>query len=166
MKTQELFDLLHRCSYHYAVLHSSQIKNIVSEIFSDQQKMSQHVHRSPRQKQHFEKLEKSVLAHGFRNPICVMAGFVPPRHQRAWNITNAEMYETLYCTAHGGSRLWVAQKHGLKIPCVIADYMGLLHGSPEYRLEELINFFADPPKRMIMSRKGLMAQDLPASHMK
>jgi len=62
----------------------------------------------------YTKLEESILKEGFRNPI----------------FCNAIAEGTF--SRVGTSRLWFAKKHGLDIPCVIADYV---NAWPE--LEEL-----------------------------
>lgn len=54
----------------------------------------------------YEKLEESVLEEGFRNPIFCNS-----------------IDEGTFCK-YGTSRLWIAKKHRLAIPAVIADYDG------------------------------------------
>lgn len=69
----------------------------------------------------YTQLEASILKDGIRNPIIVVSGFHQkgnnlekfPEHMRGSNI--------LYCRDCGCSRLWVAQKNNIKIPCLIAD---------------------------------------------
>jgi hypothetical protein len=56
--------------------------------------------------QFYTKLEASILEQGFRNPI----------------FCNAIQEGTF--SRYGTSRLWIAKKHNLDIPCVIADYTG------------------------------------------
>ncbi len=53
----------------------------------------------------YTKLEASILEEGFRNPIFCNA-----------------IEQGFFCRV-GTSRLWIAKKHGLDIPCVIADYV-------------------------------------------
>ncbi len=81
---------------------------------------------------HFTKLEESILQNGITHPICAVSGplrgtyldgdgsgkFFPP-HLRA-NIQN-----TIYSHTFGGSRLAIAQKHGIKIPCAVHDFSNL-----------------------------------------
>lgn len=64
----------------------------------------------------YEKLEESVLAEGFRNPIFCNS-----------------ISQGTFCK-YGTSRLWIAKKHGLPIPAVIAD-----HEERWGHLEELFN---------------------------
>ena len=54
----------------------------------------------------YENLEKSVLEEGFRNPIFCNS-----------------IEQGTFCK-YGTSRLWIAKKHGLSIPAVIADFDG------------------------------------------
>ncbi len=69
----------------------------------------------------YTQLEASILKDGIRNPIIVVSGFHQkgndldkfPEHMRGSN--------ALYCRDSGCSRLWVAQKNNIDIPCLIAD---------------------------------------------
>ena len=54
----------------------------------------------------YSKLEESILREGFRNPIF------------------CNCYEEGTFSRYGTSRLWLAKKHNLDIPCVIADHVG------------------------------------------
>ncbi|NJO61612.1 MAG: hypothetical protein HC836_26200 [Richelia sp. RM2_1_2] len=78
-----------------------------------------------RKKIFYDELEKSILEQGFINPIMVNAGFCPtiskrylPKHM----VENKN--EILVCCKWGGSRLYIAQKHQLDIPCLISDFIG------------------------------------------
>lgn len=64
------------------------------------------VRKLERKNQFYTKLEESVLKDGFRNPI----------------FCNAIEQGTF--SRVGTSRLWMAKKHKLDVPCVIADYVG------------------------------------------
>jgi len=109
---------------------------------------------------HYTKLEHSILAEGFRNPLIVTRGnpikrksiHLPPEIQ---SLPAGERYILEGVT--GGSRLWVAQKHNMLIPCIVND------NSNQSFVGKLINtvsdaqeFFKDPPKSMwIDARVGL-----------
>ena len=94
----------------------------------------------------YAQLEASILKEGIRNPISVVSGFHQqgnilerfPEHLRDSNI--------LYCRDSGCSRLWVAQKNNIDIPCLIAD--GNDRFSDQILLntkEEVLKFYADEP---------------------
>jgi hypothetical protein len=78
-----------------------------------------HVDSRNRQDGFFDELEKSILENGFQNPIPVLAikGRVKARD--------------------GNSRLWVAQKHNIAIPCIIEDHSNM------YSDFELLKFKKD-----------------------
>lgn len=110
---------------------------------------------------HYEKLEKSILSEGFRNPIVITCG--PPR-KRDWKCVPPEMHslnpkKLLFLeTTVGGSRLWVAQKYRMSIPCIVNDWTGRFnHLQPFTDLDKLKNLYADPPKKLSFdSRLGLI----------
>jgi len=76
---------------------------------------------------HYDKLENSVLTEGFRNSLIITCGkpmkrqikHLPPEILRL-----PEEQWLLLEGVTGGSRLWVAQKHGIKVPCIINDTTG------------------------------------------
>lgn len=70
------------------------------------------------------KLEESILKEGFRNPIIVIAGWSDDGIDMINGIESEDNPNELGCFINGGSRLWVAQKNRLKIPCLVADYIG------------------------------------------
>ena len=53
----------------------------------------------------YSKLEASLLSEGFRNPIFCNS-----------------IAEGTFCR-YGTSRLWIAKKHNLDVPCIIADHV-------------------------------------------
>lgn len=99
----------------------------------------------------YTQLEASILKDGIRNPVLVVSRF----HQDG-NI--------LYCKDSGCSRLWVAQKNNIDIPCLIADANGRF--SDQILLnteEEVLKFYADKPSyikfesdRIIVAKKILV----------
>jgi len=104
---------------------------------------------------HYRRLEESVLAEGFRNPIIITCGL--PRKRRMENLP-PEMRvlppsELLLCEmTMGGSRLHVAQKHDISIPCIVNDWTGRFRDSPEIRdAEEAFQLYRDPPKSITIS---------------
>jgi len=104
---------------------------------------------------HYSRLEHSVLAEGFRNPIIITCGL--PRKRRMENLP-PEMrtlppQELLLCEmTMGGSRLHVAQKHDMSIPCIVNDWTGRFADSPEIREpQEAYQLYQDPPRSIVMS---------------
>lgn len=107
----------------------------------------------------FNKLEESILKDGFRNPILVNAGWCPLIHDRGKNPRlPLEMQDDhskiLSCNHNGGSRLYIAQKHNLKIPCIVVDYVDRF---PEFKLletkEDALEQYIDIPPRVMMLKQ-------------
>ena len=68
----------------------------------------------------YQKLEESILATGIRNPICVVTGKLDGWQ---WDQLPDQAKQTaVWCPQWGGSRLFIAQKHNLIIPCLISDF--------------------------------------------
>lgn len=69
-------------------------------------------------------LEKSVLENGFRNPILVTRGWAPESAKKRINqgFPDLRYEDTNFCCTFGGSRLWVANRNNLKVPCIVVDY--------------------------------------------
>ena len=112
---------------------------------------------------HYKRLEKSILAEGFRNPITITCG--PPK-KRSWDCVPPEMHKTnpkklLFLeTTVGGSRLWIAQKHNMTVPCLVNDWTGRYQTHKELTdVEEIKKLYADPPKKLNFDdRLGLIEQ--------
>lgn len=104
---------------------------------------------------HYQKLEASVLKEGFRNPIIITCGL--PKKRRIENLPpemrSLPPRDLLLCEmTMGGSRLHVAQKHNMKIPCIINDWTGRFSKSPEiFKPVEAYQFYRDPPQSITMN---------------
>jgi hypothetical protein len=100
---------------------------------------------------HYTKLEKSVLEEGFRNPLIVTLGYpvrkskslLPPELKAA---DPASLFVLEGTT--GGSRLWVAQKHNMLIPCLVNDFTGTLTGAELTSVPEVVKHYKDIPKEI------------------
>ncbi|MFA5489581.1 MAG: hypothetical protein WC284_10225 [Candidimonas sp.] len=116
----------------------------------------------------YDKLEESVLEHGFRNPILIISGFCPPIHMRRLPLQMRQNVKSiLICAKLGGSRLWVAQKHNMNIPCIVSDFVNRFEGHKElYTEDDVINEFTDKPKWCIFSHYGVMTSQLQHVHLK
>lgn len=90
-----------------------------------------------RSKQFYDTLEASILEKGFINPILINAGFCPPisvRHLSREMRQDAS--KILVCCKWGGSRLYIAQKHKLDVPCLISDFIDR-YDEPELTLSNV-----------------------------
>lgn len=106
------------------------------------------------------KLEESILSEGFRNPIIVTAGLfsqnylsIAPNPTKTRSLKERihpslrENIETLLtCDRWGGSRLWIAQRHNLDIPCIVNDFANVV-GDTEIlkNLDSVLEKFTDAP---------------------
>jgi len=95
----------------------------------------------------YAQLEASILKDGIRNPILVVSD-----------------NSGLYCKDSGCSRLWIAQKNNIDIPCLIADVNNRFSDKRLLNTEEeVLKFYADEPlyvkfasNRIIVSKKILV----------
>lgn len=98
---------------------------------------------------HYEKLEKSILEHGIRDPLIITCGW--PVKKKNYNmppeIKEIQPYKRFLLEGTtGGSRLWVAQKHNMQVPCIINDFSkSKPRGKRLYTQEEIISLFKDKP---------------------
>lgn len=113
----------------------------------------------------FQKIEKSVLEEGFRNPILVTIG------QGSWiyGLTPEKLHEDwredpdnlLMCDKHGGNRLAVAQRNKLKIPCIVSDFVNRFPDHPRIEsMDELRSLFKDRPRKIKLWRNGVHLEGL------
>lgn len=99
---------------------------------------------------HYDRLEESVLKEGFRNPVVITCG--DPVRRSFKNIPPEILHKPkqewlLLEGVTGGSRLWVAQKHNIPVPCIINDSTGLFKtGTLCNTLESVTKHFKDKPK--------------------
>jgi hypothetical protein len=99
---------------------------------------------------HYQRLEQSILQEGFRNPITVTCGL--PR-KRGMEHLPPEMRELppdqllILETTTGGSRLHVAQKYDMEIPCIVSDWYGRFREEPRIHNEtEARMCYLDQPR--------------------
>ncbi len=110
---------------------------------------------------HYSKLKENISQEGFRNPLIVTCG---PPMKRQLNHLPPEMiakpkHEWLLLEGTtGGSRLWVAQELGLKVPCIINDRTGRFARYPRIiRVSEALKYFKDKPAGLyITPTQGLV----------
>lgn len=154
----------------YAVLDSSIIFNALSPDFlmkRHNKTAEAYVDELNARNGFYEKLEDSILREGFRNPIMVSAGWFPSkmaRHMPQAIIDNPK--DHILCLTNGGSRLWIAQKHKMRVPCIISDYVDMFPKAEILNTEdEIMAHYSDKPSRILHGAKGLSARDLPHVHL-
>ena len=110
---------------------------------------------------YFIRIEDSILKEGFRNPILVDCGMCAHiidsgKHPRLPLHMQEDHSQILTCSSNGGSRLWVAQKHNMEIPCVISDWVGRFSDFKQINSrEELLEYYIDEPIRIRPRSFGL-----------
>jgi len=123
-------------------------------------------------RQFYIKLEKSILKEGFRNPILVTAGYCPKIKDRGRNgrlpiFMQQDHSKILTCNINGGSRLWIAQKHNLEIPCIISDFVDRF---TQFRLlkniDDIFSCYKDKPQKILVTKDGIRVRFVPHYHMK
>lgn len=109
---------------------------------------------------HYAKLEASILAEGMRNPLVITCGMPMRRTIRHLppEIRTRPQNQWLICEGTtGGSRLWVAQKHNLLVPCIVNDRTGRFDSSPRIKVaNDALPYYRDRPAKLtIDDRRGL-----------
>lgn len=105
---------------------------------------------------HYDKLEQSVLSEGFRNPVIITCGYPQKRKMehlppelRSKNPSELFLLEGVT----GGSRLWVAQKYNIPVPCIINDFTGRYRGKNQVLSTlQAKKYFKDPPAGLRIDR--------------
>ena len=99
-------------------------------------------------KDFYQKLEESILREGFRNPIFCNS-----------------LEEGTFCR-YGTSRLWIAKRHNLEIPAIIADYKDRWNTLEElFSEEEIRSKFNDQPKIIEITEQEMRIDACPHSHL-
>lgn len=115
---------------------------------------------------HYERLQQSVAAQGFRNPIMVSAGGLQHRRQSELPPGLWGRDDNIVCEYLGGSRLWVAQRLGLDIPCIVNDANGVVpDGEVLDSCADIACKFVDLPARVRLDERGAYVNDLPYTHL-
>lgn len=113
----------------------------------------------------YSKLEQSILFEGIKNPIVVTSGhcpkgvikFLPEEYK-----SEKDYSDLLICDRHGGSRLFVAQKYKIPVPCIVNDFNGRFSSLPELStLKEIKSKFVHKPKKVLHSADGIHIYELP-----
>lgn len=108
----------------------------------------------------YNDLEHDILSNGVKNPISVVSGFLAKNDFRS--LPEFARKEYLICNIHGGSRLFVCQKHNLDIPCIVSDFNNRFKNAPNlYDVKEIFSLFENKPERIIYSKYGLDLRTMP-----
>lgn len=115
---------------------------------------------------HYIKVEESILKEGFRNPIIITSGL--PQRFSASMIPPEEREKgdsLLISEVLGGSRLRVAQKYNMMIPCIINDFSDNFDTFVELKTEQdILNNITDP-HRISFTNSGVLLAPLNFYHL-
>jgi hypothetical protein len=112
---------------------------------------------------HYAKLETSILTEGIRNPVVVTCGLpkkrtikhLPPE---LLNLPESELL--LLEGTTGGSRLYIAQKHNLMIPCIVNDWTGRFANETEIVNEQQARtYYKDQPTLIEVSPENGLVEN-------
>lgn len=110
-----------------------------------------------------DNLEKDIIRNGIKNPISIVSGKIS---RNDWlSLPDYAKKSQLICNLLGGSRLFVAQKLDMMIPCIVSDFTGRFADSPEiFQAADIKRLFANPPERIIYSKHGLDLRTMPGNN--
>lgn len=151
----------------YGILPSRRIYNHVSPYLSNDRDPLRYIRIINNQNDFFEKLEKSILEEGIKNPILVVAGHknIIAKHNLPDEMKK-DITKSLVCNASGGSRLWIAQKYNMDIPCLISDFVDRFFEFPAItEIHEIIKYYKYLPQEIGMNEDGLWIRNLPHIHL-
>lgn len=151
-----------RYKIYFSYLPSRSIYNYVGpwDCYDDSSRINRRQHVYYENKDWYDNLEEDIKINGFKNPILVISGELPPNDWR--NMPLHGRRNRLTCPQLGGSRLFIGQKLELDIPCIISDFDDrFMHLKEIYHKSEIDEYFADPPENIIYSRWGLRIKTSP-----
>ncbi len=103
---------------------------------------------------HYSKLEASILAEGIRNPVVITCGYPKKRltkHIPPEMLAGLDSNLLLLEGTTGGSRLHIAQKHDMTIPCFINDWTGRFSQQLEIKTEAQARaYYKDQPELVVV----------------
>jgi len=107
---------------------------------------------------HYEKLEASILAEGIRNPVIVTCGLPKRRtteHLPPEMLKQPESELLLLEGTTGGSRLHIAQKHNMTIPCIVNDWTGRFKDAVEITSKDQArSYYKDQPETVVVDPRN------------
>ena len=101
-----------------------------------------------RENNFYTKLEASLLKDGIRNPVFCQS-----------------IEEGTFCR-YGASRLWIAQKKGLKVPCIIADYVDRWDKLTELKTAKaILAKYKDAPSTIVLTADEIRIEGCSHHHL-
>jgi hypothetical protein len=107
---------------------------------------------------HYTKLEASIMTEGIRNPVIITCGLPKRRtvnHVPPELLAGPEGNLLLLEGTTGGSRLHIAQKYNMTIPCIVNDWTGRFDHAVEVVSEaQARSYYKDQPKLVIVDPRN------------
>ena len=107
---------------------------------------------------HYEKLEASILAEGIRNPVVITCGLPKKRtvkHVPPELLALPESDLLLLEGTTGGSRLHIAQKYNMTIPCIVNDWTGRFDNQVEITSDaQARGYYRDQPEQVVVDPRN------------
>ena len=155
-----------RYSFENAPFKTKYVRALPNSIFN-YAKCSGLPENTPERIERYQKIENSILTDGFYNPISVVGGIqqLLNLQQLKPNLLPSEMAENpdeaVVCYSHGGTRLYFAQKHNIKIPCIVADFTNRFpNGKVIESVKELRGYFKSELKKCLITPTGLYVEEI------
>ena len=97
---------------------------------------------------HFTKLEESILKDGIHHPVCIVSGIPKDDYFKCdlYLFPESQLKKKekmLHSRVFGGSRLSIAQKHNLKVPCVVHDFSNIFEDNEEITEKNYNKYFGN-----------------------
>jgi hypothetical protein len=171
-------DRIERCRVRFVIIPATEIFGMVGRCggghnslwadWSDQGRlkreliMQEYEHELNRICGHYTKLEHSIATEGIRNPVVITCGYpkrrplscVPPEM-----LALDESKLLLLEGTTGGSRLYVAQKHNMTIPCLVNDWTGRFDDCPEIvQSDDARQYYQDQPESITIDTNGMITE--------
>lgn len=128
-----------------------------SEIFNYLRPKPKQIEERNKKDNFYADLEESVIAEGIRNPLTIVSHSKSKR-RRYFATLPPEVYSDesiVNICINGGSRLLMAERHDLKVPCIICDYERVLPGKVITTMEHLYSLHRDKPSELILTTYGI-----------
>ena len=106
---------------------------------------------------HFKMLEDSLQKNGWENPVVITTGVPKIRNlniipKKRWT---EDTKSWLLCEHFGGSRITIAAKLGIPVPCIISDFTDTIQNKETLKPTEIGNHFTTASK-VSLSNLGLI----------
>tara|TARA_A100001015_G_scaffold194139_1_gene216413 strand:+ start:607 stop:1203 length:597 start_codon:yes stop_codon:yes gene_type:complete len=114
---------------------------------------------------HFKMLEESLQKNGWENPVVITTGVPKIRNlniipKKRWT---EDTKSWLLCEHFGGSRITIAAKLGIPVPCIVGDFTNTIQNQETLKPTEIGNHFTTASK-VSLSNLGLIVGFAKPSH--